>query len=129
VVVPTQAALARAIATHGVVNVAALSVTKADDGRAMWVGASGAKAEVVAVDEVTTREAEIQNDWDGVQLSPSVSALESVQSFVIRWGVASMEEFSRRALLERVGDHRGSCGMDLPGDTVRQHGDQRRVRT
>jgi hypothetical protein len=51
------AATAQAIATYGVVDVAVLDVktTTARGGCDMWVGASGAKAEVATVDEVTVR--------------------------------------------------------------------------
>jgi hypothetical protein len=54
----TRAAAAEAIAAHGVVDVTALDVstTKASGGRDVWVGASGAKAEVATVDEVAVGE-------------------------------------------------------------------------
>jgi hypothetical protein len=62
VVVPTQAAPTQAIATHGVVNVAALDVTtiKTCGGGDMWVDASSYKAEVASVDDVAVREANIR---------------------------------------------------------------------
>jgi hypothetical protein len=48
----TRVALAQAIATHGMVDVAALQVAtaKAGGGGDMWVGHSGANAEVATVD-------------------------------------------------------------------------------
>jgi hypothetical protein len=57
----TRAAPALAIATHGVVDIAALDVmpTKKSGGGDMWVGASSTKAEVATVDEVAVGEAEI----------------------------------------------------------------------
>jgi hypothetical protein len=76
VVVPTGAAIAEEITTHGVVEIAALVVTttKTSGGGDMRVGASCAKAEVPTVDEVAVREAEIRVDWDAVQVSPGVPA-------------------------------------------------------
>jgi hypothetical protein len=76
------AATAQAIATYGVVDVAVLDVTftAARGSGDMWVGASGAKAEVATVDEVTFREAEIRVDQDGVQVHPTVPAMETEQS-------------------------------------------------
>jgi hypothetical protein len=57
--VATKAASAQAIATDGVVNIAALDVTKtkASGVGEMQVGASCAKAVVAAVDEVAVRQA------------------------------------------------------------------------
>jgi hypothetical protein len=57
VVVPVQAVAAQAIATQGVVYVAALDVVteKAHSGGDMWVGANGALVDVTTVDEVTSR--------------------------------------------------------------------------
>jgi hypothetical protein len=62
-----------------VVDVTALDMTttKASCGGDVRVGACGAKAEVAAVDEVAVREAEIRGHGDGVQVSPSVTALET----------------------------------------------------
>jgi hypothetical protein len=61
VVMSTRAAPAQAIATHGVVDIAALVVTptKRTGGGDMWVGASHAKSEVASVDEVPFGDAEI----------------------------------------------------------------------
>jgi hypothetical protein len=52
------------MATRGVVDIAALDVTptKTSGGGDMWVGASGAKAEVATVDEVAIGEVEIRVD-------------------------------------------------------------------
>jgi hypothetical protein len=104
VVVPTRAAPALAIATHGVVDVAALDVTttKTGGGADIWVVASSAKAEVATVDEVAIREAEIRIDWDGVRVSPCAPALETGQSCAMRWGVKSVEEFCRGVLSDCV---------------------------
>jgi hypothetical protein len=44
----------------------------------------GAKGEVATVDEVTIRGAEIRDDRDGVEVNPSVPALESEQSCMLR---------------------------------------------
>jgi hypothetical protein len=107
VVMPTRAAAAEAIATHGVVDAAALDVTttKASGGGDVRVGASCAKAEVAFIDEVAVGEAEIRSDRDGVQVSPSVPALETEQARVMRWGVAGSEEFCSRALSQCL--HKG----------------------
>jgi hypothetical protein len=53
---------AQTIATHGVVNVATLDVRngKAGGGGNMWVGTSGAMANMATSDEVAIREAETQ---------------------------------------------------------------------
>jgi hypothetical protein len=77
-----SSARAQVIATHGVVNVTAQDVafTKVGGGRDMRVGADSAKAEVATVDEVTVREAEIQIDRDGVQVSLRALVLETGQS-------------------------------------------------
>jgi hypothetical protein len=74
-----RAAPTQAIATHGAVNVAALdqTTTKAGGDGDMRVGASSAKAEVATIDEVAVRDAEIRLDWEGVQVSPRVPALDS----------------------------------------------------
>jgi hypothetical protein len=57
-------------------------------------------------------------DRGGVQVSPSVLALETEPSCVMLCAVASMEEFNCRALIEclQVG---GSCSPYLLGDSVR----------
>jgi hypothetical protein len=57
-VMSTRAAPAQTIATHRVVDIAALNVTltKTSGSRYMWAGASCAKAELVTVDEVTIGE-------------------------------------------------------------------------
>jgi hypothetical protein len=57
VVVPKRTATTQAIATHDVVDIAALDVTIAKFcvGRGMWVGTIGAKAEAATVDEDTFR--------------------------------------------------------------------------
>jgi hypothetical protein len=89
VVVPTQAAPAQAIATHGVVDV---TPTKTSGGGDMRVGASIAKAEVETVDEVAVREAEIRVDWDSVQVNPCGPVLVTEQACAMRWGVAGVEE-------------------------------------
>jgi hypothetical protein len=104
VVVSTRAAPAEAIAAHGVIDVAALDgpTIKASCGGDVWVGASCVKSKVATVDEVAIREAGIWGDWDGVQVSPSVSALETEQARTMRWGVASVEEFCGRALSQYV---------------------------
>jgi hypothetical protein len=64
-----------------VVYVATLDVTtaKAGFGGDVWVGYSGAKAEMATVDEVTIGEAEIGVDRDGFQVSPGVLALDTEQ--------------------------------------------------
>jgi hypothetical protein len=62
--------------------------------------------------------------WDSVQLSPSVLALETEQSCVLRWGVTSVEDICGRALIECVQEG-GSCGPDAPFDSVCRHGDKR----
>jgi hypothetical protein len=56
-----------------------------------------------------------------------VPALETEQSRVMRWGFARMEELSGRALIECIQEG-GSCGMDLPRDSVYWHLDKREVR-
>jgi hypothetical protein len=78
-VMPTRPAPTQVIATHGVVDVAALDVTNATvgDGGDMWVDTSDAKAEVAIVEEVAIREAGIVIDWNGVEASPSVPALQT----------------------------------------------------
>jgi hypothetical protein len=80
-VVPTQAALAQAIAAHGVVDVAALDVatTKASCGGDVRVCASCAKSKVATVDEVAMGETHMRGDRDGVQISPSTPALQTEQ--------------------------------------------------
>jgi hypothetical protein len=87
VIVTTRAAPspAQAIVAHGVADVAARDVTtaKAGDGGDMWAGASIAKVEVATVDEVTIKEAEIWVDRDGVEVHPSMPALENEQSCVM----------------------------------------------
>jgi hypothetical protein len=119
VVVPTRAAPAEAIATHGVVDVAALDVTttKASGSGYMRIGAGCTKAEVATVDEVAIREAEIRGDWDGVQVSPRVPALDTEQARGMRWGVTSVEDFCSRALSECVRNG-GTREPDLLGDSV-----------
>jgi hypothetical protein len=104
VVVPTRAAPAQAIAAHGVVDVAALDVatTKASCGGDVRVGASCASSKVATVDEVAIGEAEIRGDRDGVQVKPSVPALETEQARAMRWGVASVEEFCGGAMSQCV---------------------------
>jgi hypothetical protein len=59
----------------------------------MWVGASSTMAEVVTIHEVAVGVAEIRGDRDVFQVSPRVPALEAEQACVMRWGVASAEEF------------------------------------
>jgi hypothetical protein len=104
VVMWTQAAPAQAIATHGVVHIAALDVTptKTSGDRDMWVGSSSAKAEMATIDEVAIGEAEVRVDRDGVQVSPRVPALETEQPCVMRLGVPSVEEFCGGALIKCV---------------------------
>jgi hypothetical protein len=67
VAMSTQAAPAEAIATQGVINIAALYVTptKTSGGGDPWVGACSAKAEVATVDEVAVGEAEMRVDRNG----------------------------------------------------------------
>jgi hypothetical protein len=74
----TRAASAQAIATHGVVDIAALDATPKESCGVgeMRVDVGSAKVEMASVDEVAVGEAQIQVDWDGVQLSPRVPALE-----------------------------------------------------
>jgi hypothetical protein len=48
------------------------------------LGASSAKAEVAAVDEVAVGEAAMGVDWDGVQVSPCMPALETEQACAMR---------------------------------------------
>jgi hypothetical protein len=128
VVVPTRATAAQAIAAHGVVDVAALDVTttKASGGGDVRVGASCAKAEVATVDEVAVGEAEIRVDRDGVQVSPSVTALETEQTCAMRWGVAGLEEFCSRALCQRLQKSGARC-PDLPGYSVSRHRHERGI--
>jgi hypothetical protein len=129
VVVPTRAAPAEAIAAHGVVDVAALDVTKtkASGGGDVRVGASCANAEVGTLHEGAVGETEIRGDWDGVQVSPSVTALESEQACAMRWGVAGLEEFCSRALSQRLRKGGTRC-QHLVGDSVSRHWDERRIR-
>jgi hypothetical protein len=129
VVVPTRVAAAEAIAAHGVVDVAALDVTttKASGGGDVRVGASCAKAEVATIDEVAVGEAEIRSDRDDVQVSPSVPALETEQARAMRWGVAGSEEFCSRALSQCLRKGGARC-QHLPGDSVRRHWHERKVR-
>jgi hypothetical protein len=77
------------------VDVAALDVTTthASSGGDVRVGASCAKSEVATDNEFAVGEAEIGGDRDGVQVSPSVTALESEQARAMQWGVAVLEEF------------------------------------
>jgi hypothetical protein len=128
VVVPTQSAPAEAIATHGVVDVAALDVktTKASGSGYMRIGAGCAKAVVATIHEVAIREAEVRVDWDGFQVSPLVPALETEQARVMQWGVARVEEICSGALSECV-QQGGTCDPDLPGDIVHRHWDERVV--
>jgi hypothetical protein len=129
VLVPTRAAPAQVFATDGVVDITALDVTttKASGGGDVRAGARYAKAEVATVDEVAVREAQICGDRDGVQVSPSVPALETERTRAMRWGVASVEEFCGRALSQYV--RKGwTSGPDLLGDCVSQRWDERRVR-
>jgi hypothetical protein len=121
VVVPTQAAPAQAIATHGVVDV---TPTKTSDGRDMRVGTSNAKAGVATVDEVAVREAEIR--VDGVQVSPCVPVQETEQACAMRWGVAGVEELCGRVLSECMRKD-GTRDSDPPGDSVSRHWDEQRV--
>jgi hypothetical protein len=127
VVMSMRAASAQAIATHGVVNIAALDAapTKTSGGGDMRVGASCPKAKVATVDEVAVGEAEML--VHGVQVIPCVPALEAQQACAMRWGVASVEEFCGGALIECVRKG-GTCGPDLPGDIIRRHRDERGVR-
>jgi hypothetical protein len=80
-------------ASHSVVDVAALDTapTKSSGGRYMWVGASSAKAKMAAVDEVAIGEAEVRVARDGVQVDPSVPALETEQAGTMLLGTPSME--------------------------------------
>jgi hypothetical protein len=55
------------------------------------MGASGAKAQVAIVDEVTIRDAEIWVVRNSIQACPVVPALETEPCCVMRWGVARME--------------------------------------
>jgi hypothetical protein len=71
---------------------------------------------VATVDEITVKEAEIRVHWDGVQVSPRMPALETEQARVMRWGVASVEEFCSRALSECV-RQAGTLDPDLLGDS------------
>jgi hypothetical protein len=89
----TRVAPTQAIATHGVVDIAALdeAYTKASGGGYMQVGATCAVAEVATADEVAVQELEILADQDGVQVSPRVHALKMEQACVFRWEVASVE--------------------------------------
>jgi hypothetical protein len=81
----------------------------------MWVGASSTKVKVAIVDDNDVGEAEIRVDRDGVQVSPSVLALEAEHAWAMRWGVASVEAFCGRALIECVRKGGTRC-PDLPGD-------------
>jgi hypothetical protein len=85
VIMPSKAAPAQALATHGVVAVAALVVATAmaGGGGDMWNGASDAQAEVATVDEVTIREVDMWVDPDGVQVRSSVPGVETEQSCVM----------------------------------------------
>jgi hypothetical protein len=82
-----RTASAQAIATHGVVNIAALDVPpkETSGGGDVRVGASRPKAKVATVDEIAVGEAEIRVHRDRVQLSPSVPALEAEQACAMRW--------------------------------------------
>jgi hypothetical protein len=105
-----------------VVDVAALDVTttKASGGGDVWVGASGAMAEVATVDEVTVGEAEIRGDRDGVQVSPRVPALETEQARTMPWGFAGSEEFCSRALsqcLRKGGTPARTCRVTASAGT------------
>jgi hypothetical protein len=129
VAVRTRAAAAEANAANGVVDVATLYITttKGSGGGDVRVGASGAKAEVATVDEVAVGKTEIHGDPDGVQVSPRVPALETEQARTMRRGVAGSKEFCSRALSQCLRKGRTRC-PDLPGDSVSQHWDERRVR-
>jgi hypothetical protein len=63
-----------------VVDVAALYVTTttASGSGYMLIGAGCTKAEVATVDEVAIREAEMQGDWDGVQVRCCTSCAASL---------------------------------------------------
>jgi hypothetical protein len=100
-----------------------VTTTKASGGGKIR-GASCAKAEVATIDEVAVGEAEKWGDQDGVQVSPSVTALETEQARATRWGVAGLEEFCNRALSQRLRNG-GTCCLDLPGDSVSRHWDKR----
>jgi hypothetical protein len=82
---------------------------------------------VATVYVVAVGEAEIRGDRYGVQVSPSVAALETEQVRAMRCGVASSEEFCSRALSQCLRKS-GMCCPDLPGDSVSQQWDERRVR-
>jgi hypothetical protein len=82
---------------------------------------------VAAVDDVAVREAQIWGDRDGVQVSARMPVLQTEQSCVMRWVVASVEDFSSRAQIECLQEG-GPRGTGLPGDSVRRHWDERGVR-
>jgi hypothetical protein len=63
----------------------------------------------------------------GIQAIPSVPALQTEQLCVKRWGVACMKEFSGRAMSELLQEG-GSHGLDLLGDSVCRHRDERGAR-
>jgi hypothetical protein len=100
-----------------------VALTKTSGGGDMRVGASSHKAKVATVDEVAVREVEMRVCRDGIQVSPSLPALEAEQACAMRWGVASVEECCGRALIECVRTG-GTRGPDLPGDIIRPHWDE-----
>jgi hypothetical protein len=55
-----------------------------------------------------------------------VPALETEQARAMRWGVAGLEEFSSRALSQRLQKSGARC-PDLPGYSVSRHRDERGV--
>jgi hypothetical protein len=93
----------------------------------MRVGTSGSDAEVATVDEANIIDAEVWVDRHGVQESLRVPALETEQSCLLRWGVASIEELSGKALIECLQEGGSSC-PELHGDSVHRHWDERGVR-
>jgi hypothetical protein len=56
------------------------------------------------------------HDWDAVQLSPRVLALETEQAHAMRYGIASMEEFCCRKPSDCVRPC-GTCHTNLLGDS------------
>jgi hypothetical protein len=56
-----------------------------------------------------------------------VPALETERARAMRWGVADSEEFCSRALSQCLRKDGTRC-LDLPGDSVGRHWDERRVR-
>jgi hypothetical protein len=100
----TQAASAAAIATYGMVDIAALHVTttRASGSGDMQVGANCAEVEVKASPKVAVREAQIRVNWDSVQVSSGVQALKFEHVRTMPWRVERMQKVCSRVLIEPV---------------------------